>query len=76
MKRTATEKERLNEVEKIVQRISVDVGNLNHLIPLLSKQDETLLKANQYEGSIFLIKKRSAAILQTIEFLKSTIDEQ
>lgn len=76
MKRTVTETERLNEVKKIVQRISVDAGNLKHLIPILSNQDETLLKEHQYEGSIFLIQKRSAAILQTIEFLKSTIDEQ
>jgi len=75
MDRTATETERLNEVEKSLQKIAIEAGNLKHLIPLLAHQDELLLQAHQYEASLFLIQRRSAAMLETVNTLKTFIYE-
>lgn len=69
MKRTAKETERLNEVEQSLQKISIEVGNLKHLIPLLAQNDERIFKAHQYEGSLFLIQRRSAEMLENVNFL-------
>ena len=75
MARTATETERLKEVEQSLQKIAIEAGNLKHLIPLLAHQDERLFKAHQYEGSLFLLQRRSAAMLETVNTLKTFIYE-
>jgi hypothetical protein len=75
MARTANETERLNEVEKSLQKIAIEAGNLKHLIPLLAQNDERLFKAHMYEGSLFLIQRRSAAMLETVNTLKQFIYE-
>ena len=75
MARTATETERLTEVENSLQKIAIEAENLKHLIPLLAHQDELLLKEHQYEGSLFLIQRRSAAMLETVYTLKTFIYE-
>ena len=75
MVRTANEQGRLNEVETILQRMTIDAGNLKHLIPMLSQTDHKLFQAHQYEGSLFVMTRRSNALLETAKHLKTSIYE-
>ena len=75
MVRTANEQEKLNEVEKILQQMTIDAGNLKHLIPMLSQKDIKLFLAHQYEGSLFVVTRRSNILLETAKHLNDSIYE-